>query len=734
MTRAVPFAMPPPSAVGGVAYTGADDGSMAMASPGREDDLDERMPVRVTSAPTLPPSPRYSGSTIKARRDFMRAYQTYVHALSAFDTPFGKLFFMPVNPNLVTEEEWVQYFLQALEPELEDYSVLRANMHKILDVHIVEGVRIAHEQKKLVKYLVAALEPVDFRETIRKHLEYAQHKPLKSDIVKCYMWLLEELKAYLVWQPRVVDAILRNLDCFVHEEDETIALTISRLVMQQLGYSTDGLLAAARKRQEEYCLTDDSLPHDESTPLVRMQAVRVRVLQNDVDDSDDVDELVTTPTLAATTTTAVQEALALKLQEARVNGLPDPEGDELRDLLLRYVDVFCLSFGNDSPVRVPPLQVRLKEGVRPVKAKARRLPPAHKRYLEEHIRELEEHGLLVKNYRGRWASAPRIVTKRPPDDYRMTVDTRAVNALTDPMPWPMPDIEGDLAQVEESNSYFIIDCEQRLHMSEWPNVLPMVQTALNQMPADRLGGMAPVTAFAALPASSPILTILHPRSAEVMDVTRVYEQQKQHVVAVQGALEWMYRELSESAKKRQEQARARRTKKHGVEISKFSIGDFGLVAQVTTHSNKLAVHWRGPHRIINTLNDYIFEVQNISPSFEESTHHASRLRFYAESGRDVTEDLIEQAMHGDGGHIVSKLLRCRIGADSHVWEIEVEWVGLNPLEASWEPAAIMYEDVPGLIKKFVRQQSADSEAHAMLAALIGEREPQRGGKGKARRG
>ncbi|GMF18364.1 unnamed protein product [Phytophthora fragariaefolia] len=39
----------------------------------------------------------------------------------------------------------------------------------------------------------------------------------------------------------------------------------------------------------------------------------------------------------------------------------------------------------------------------------------------------------------------------------MTVDTRAVNALTEPMPWPMPDIEADLAQVEDSDAYFTID-------------------------------------------------------------------------------------------------------------------------------------------------------------------------------------------------------------------------------------------------------------------------------------
>jgi transposase InsO family protein len=56
--------------------------------------------------------------------------------------------------------------------------------------------------------------------------------------------------------------------------------------------------------------------------------------------------------------------------------------------------------------------------------------------------------------------------------------------------------------------------ELRLHMTDWPKILPMVQAALNQMPADRLDGVAPVTAFTALPASSPVLTIMHPRTME----------------------------------------------------------------------------------------------------------------------------------------------------------------------------------------------------------------------------
>ncbi|RHY00747.1 hypothetical protein DYB36_012165, partial [Aphanomyces astaci] len=47
------------------------------------------------------------------------------------------------------------------------------------------------------------------------------------------------------------------------------------------------------------------------------------------------------------------------------------------------------------------------------------------------------------------------------------------------------------------------------------DVLPLVQGALNHQPADRLGGIAPVTAFTGLPAKTPLAGFVHPTSKEV---------------------------------------------------------------------------------------------------------------------------------------------------------------------------------------------------------------------------
>ncbi|POM64854.1 LOW QUALITY PROTEIN: Hypothetical protein PHPALM_19574 [Phytophthora palmivora] len=248
--------------------------------------------------------------------------------------------------------------------------------------------------------------------------------------------------------------------------------------------------------------------------------------------------------------------------------------------------------------------------------------------------------------------------------------------------------------------------ELKLHISDWSTVLPLVQSVLNRTPSDRLGGVAAVTAFTALPASLPIHSILHPQTTEVFDVQVVYTKQHEHIAAVQASLEDMRKTLSHQEEQRRAQARDRRAAKRGVDMANYEIGDFVLVAQVIGRANKLVVHWRGPRRVVRTLNDYVFEVQDLSAPFKVSTHHASRFRFYAEAGRDVTEDLVAQAMHGDGGHLVSKLLQRRLEQGSHIWEILVEWVGLDRGVMGTTP--IMCEGVPKLVEKFVMDMQIDS--------------------------
>ena len=82
-------------------------------------------------------------------------------------------------------------------------------------------------------------------------------------------------------------------------------------------------------------------------------------------------------------------------------GLTAEQEGELQSVLEHHVDVFRLEFGQDLPVDVELLKVRLKEGAGLVKCVLRRYPPA---------------------------AAPRTIAKKTPFEYRMTIDSRPINA------------------------------------------------------------------------------------------------------------------------------------------------------------------------------------------------------------------------------------------------------------------------------------------------------------------
>ncbi|KAH9086264.1 hypothetical protein LEN26_020293, partial [Aphanomyces euteiches] len=131
--------------------------------------------------------------------------------------------------------------------------------------------------------------------------------------------------------------------------------------------------------------------------------------------------------------------------------------ERLRKILTTHVDVFRLEIGHDKPIAVEPLRVRIKPGAIPVKCGLRRYPPAHVEFLKKHVRELEAAGLVYRNNRATWASAPRIVPKKDPNDLRMTIDSRPINECTEPMPWPMPNLDAALTVLVGSRVFFTLD-------------------------------------------------------------------------------------------------------------------------------------------------------------------------------------------------------------------------------------------------------------------------------------
>ncbi|POM80529.1 LOW QUALITY PROTEIN: Hypothetical protein PHPALM_1626 [Phytophthora palmivora] len=107
----------------------------------------------------------------------------------------------------------------------------------------------------------------------------------------------------------------------------------------------------------------------------------------------------------------------LSSPRALEHGFPPDKVDKLRGIVHAY-DVWRLELRDDPPARVPPLEVRLKEGATPCKCKPRIFDNFY----------LVDLGLVFENPTSRWAS-PVLPVKKSQElmDLRQTTDYREVN-------------------------------------------------------------------------------------------------------------------------------------------------------------------------------------------------------------------------------------------------------------------------------------------------------------------
>jgi len=243
---------------------------------------------------------------------------------------------------------------------------------------------------------------------------------------------------------------------------------LSRKIMQKLGYSPHQLIENARKHYAVLDVTNQDLLEVsqpiQDTPTIGMIGA-ITPMEPSTTPSIEEEGLEEGVSLQYTPSwstdkpqeqESVREVLKNKVQDARDVGCPMDIADQLVDLLMEFEDCFRTELGRDPPVDVEPLEVRPKEGVEPVKCKARRYSPEQKKFLEEHVAQLEAAGLVYRNNKSRWASPPLIVPK-PNGKSRMTVDVRMVNDRTDRLVWPMPMMETITEHLRGAKVFFTLD-------------------------------------------------------------------------------------------------------------------------------------------------------------------------------------------------------------------------------------------------------------------------------------
>ncbi|KAJ8561935.1 hypothetical protein ON010_g7742 [Phytophthora cinnamomi] len=200
-----------------------------------------------------------------------------------------------------------------------------------------------------------------------------------------------------------------------------------------------------------------------------------------------------------------------------------------------------------------------------------------------------------------------------------------------------------------------------------------------------------------------------------MDEGTLHVKIQEHLSSIAKALEAMHRDVAEIGDQRRMQARARRAAR--AKPPNFVVGDFVLVASVVAAPNKLSIKWQGPKHVTKAVSDWIFEVEDLVEPHVTSTHHVSRLRFYAESAREVSEDLLQHALHAQGGHCVEDFRGIRLNTTANQWQVEVKRLGLDELENTWESYASLQTDVPVMLARYCEAHKEEPQFAEMLQAV-----------------
>ena len=131
--------------------------------------------------------------------------------------------------------------------------------------------------------------------------------------------------------------------------------------------------------------------------------------------------------------------------------------------------------------------------------------------------------------------------------------------------------------------------------NQWSLLLSQVQAALNLQPASRLNGMAPVTAFLALPAATPLKIFYSEKISGELPVVTAVEwstEVQTSLQALQGSLEVIHKACVDAAGSKNDRERARHNARPA--HPNFHVGDFVLVGRTLSRPNKLALEWKGP--------------------------------------------------------------------------------------------------------------------------------------------
>lgn len=241
--------------------------------------------------------------------------------------------------------------------------------------------------------------------------------------------------------------------------------------------------------------------------------------------------------------------------------------------------------------------------------------------------------------------------------------------------------------------------ELKMRLDSWPDILPVIQNAINQAPSAQRDNICPITAFTGMASKSPVTTFIRSDTAKPVTVTQAVMERNKNLTNLLNAVANLRPVVQSSLSDNRRRLRAHMSKGR---MPNFMEGDYVLVAKNTFHrGEKLCLRWCGPRRVVKALNNHIFQIEDLRNGEIESIH-ATRLKYYSDSALD-TKAIMSHVVNSEMGMPVARLMRFVESEDGI--KIQVRWKGLSPQEDTLEPLQNVFEDVPQMFHKLLQRSA-----------------------------
>lgn len=268
--------------------------------------------------------------------------------------------------------------------------------------------------------------------------------------------------------------------------------------------------------------------------------------------------------------------------------------------------------------------------------------------------------------------------------------------------------------------------ELKLAPQNWPTVIALIPTILNEAPLPRLGKSADGATLTPL----EVMTGISPRrvmlrvipdttaSGKAIQLDRARAEQRADITCLQESLNDMHKQVKQNVDERRRRAIDAHNKATNICKERFHVGEFVLVRQAEKTRHKLTFRWAGPRRVVGTTSDVVYLVERLDQSRRERVHSSRMTKYSAiQDGTEVPAAVLELADRTEARYEVLRRITDIADEDTVCW-LRLEWDGL-PDERDWTWARLtdVHEDVPEMVQEFLHSCTNKKLATSAAAQL-----------------